>query len=95
MSNELAPRWVYKFIEHTKISKDNFYQYYSDLNDLENEIWSNIFQSTLEVLQKDPTYQSFSLREKLLAFCYTLVEVMQDHRVALVSILAKDYYSRS
>ena len=85
----IAPRWVYKFIEYTKISKDNFYQFYSDLNDLENEIWSSIFQSTMEVLQTDPTYESFSLREKFLAFCYTLVEVMQDHRAALVSILQR------
>ena len=84
-----APRWVYKLVERTNINKDDFYQFYSDLNDLEDEIWLNLFQSTIEALEKDPTFESFSLREKLLAFCYTLVEVMNDHRVALVSILER------
>ena len=88
-TRDSAPRWVYSFVENTEIEKDQFYDFFTDLNELENEIWLKVLQDTLAVLDNDPSYQSFTLRERLLAFYYTLLEVMNDHRQALSVILSR------
>ena len=82
-----APTWVYQFVDQSEITKEEFYKSCDDLTDLENHIWNKQFKDTVKVLQRDPTYSEYSTREKMLAFYYTLIEVLNDNRFALTVIL--------
>ena len=84
-----APLWVYQFIDNTNFSKDQFYQCFDDINGLEREVWNAVFIKTVEVLEKDPTFLTYGVREKMLAFYYTLIEVMNERRDALRIILSR------
>jgi AcrR family transcriptional regulator len=82
-----APGWVYKFADATAVNKDDFYLYFEDITDLETQIWSQQIESTMEVLSNDPGYPNYTAREKLLAFYFTLLEIINDQSQALGLIL--------
>ena len=78
-----APGWVYKFTEATTVHQDEFYQHFEDITDLETKIWWQQIEATLEVLSKDQGYPNYTAREKLLAFYFTLLEILNDRSQAL------------
>ena len=82
-SVQKAPGWVYKFTDATAVNKDDFYLYFEDITDLETQIWLQQIEATLEVLSNDPGYPNYTAREKLLAFYFTLVEILNDQSQAL------------
>lgn len=74
------PSSVYAFCESAGITEDEFYQHYGSFEGVEKEIWRGYIQSTAGSLQSDKSYPSFSVREKILAFYYTLFEVLRSDR---------------
>lgn len=84
---EKAPGWVFRFTEATSVNKEDFYSHFEDITDLESQIWSRQIEATLEVLSSDPGYPDYTAREKLLAFYYTLLEVLNDQSQALSLML--------
>ena len=47
---------------------------------LEQAVWEGFFNGTVSILIHDPTYAEYSAREKLLAFYYTWLETLKNHR---------------
>lgn len=84
---ERAPVWVYKFADAKQVSKEDFYGYFEDINQLEREIWSMQLNSTLQVLSDDPGFPGYTTREKLLAFYFTLFELLNENGHAFVLML--------
>ena len=62
------------------IDETNLQQYYEDIDDLHNDIWRSFIIDTLIVLQEDPQFATFTVREQLLAFYYTHLEVIKSKR---------------
>ena len=68
------------FTEKSKIKETVFYEYYNSFEKLEQAIWLSFFDETIEKIEADEIYYAYSVREKLLAFYYTLIEVLKENR---------------
>lgn len=68
------------FCKQAGIKEELFYQHFSNFTSLENAIFSGFIHRTVEKLDGDETYQNYSIREKLLAFHYTLLEELMKQR---------------
>ncbi|MTI20819.1 TetR/AcrR family transcriptional regulator, partial [Fulvivirga sp. RKSG066] len=83
------PASVYAFTKNLKIEESTFYNYFSSFEAVNQAIWADFMMKTLEVLNKDKSYQEFMVREKLLSFYYTLLEVLKSDR-SFVMLSFKD-----
>ncbi|NOT76163.1 MAG: TetR/AcrR family transcriptional regulator [Cyclobacteriaceae bacterium] len=75
-----VPSSVYTFSQSIGIKEDDFYQYFGSFEAVDKEIWNGYFQSVASRLTSDKNYSSFSTREKILAFYFTLAEVLKEDR---------------
>jgi len=74
------PKSVYRFSKQLGISDDVFLAHYPNLRSLESDIWTGFFAATKKDLEEQGHYAAYSAREKLLAFYYTLQEVLLPYR---------------
>ncbi len=75
-----APPSVYQFTKRLKMKEADFYEHYNSFTSLERDIWRGFFDQALTQIQGDEVYREYSVREKLLAFYYTWVEVLKNNR---------------
>ncbi|MGY6561450.1 MAG: TetR family transcriptional regulator C-terminal domain-containing protein [Luteibaculaceae bacterium] len=74
------PKSVFAFAKHYKFSEADFYEHFNSFTVLEKEIWTDFVNTTIASVKADDNYQGFSVREKLLSFFYTYVEVIKGKR---------------
>ncbi len=79
-AHDKQPTSVIAFADSLKIKEGTFYRHFSSFEQLEKEIWTGIFQNTLQQLENDEEYLSFSVGEKLLAFFYTWTGELKNYR---------------
>src|SRR5688572_26682532 len=51
---------------------------FTSLEALQDAVWVDYLRSTLEILERSAEYVQYNVREKLLAFYYTLFEKLGD-----------------
>jgi len=74
------PVSVYEFVSKLKIEEQEFYNLFNSFEGLEKNIWAGFVQTTLDTLSASEEYNSYPVKEKLLTFYYTLVEVLKKNR---------------
>lgn len=74
------PVSVFAFAKALKTSEADFYKYFNSFKAMELAIWSDWLDETIEALEADDAYASYSVREKLLAFYFTWLEALKDNR---------------
>lgn len=74
------PASVYKFCLDAGIKESEFYDHFGSFDGIERSIWKGFADITLKRLHADATFNEFSSREKILAFYYTLLEELREHR---------------
>ena len=84
------PPSVYAFAKKLKITEATFYESYNSFAALEKDIWRGWMEETLLRLSQDEVYPTYTVREKLLAFYYTFVEVLKENRSYLLNRLSPD-----
>ncbi|MEM9325153.1 MAG: TetR family transcriptional regulator C-terminal domain-containing protein [Bacteroidota bacterium] len=77
---EKTPTSVFAFTRAIKIREADFYKHYNSFRSLEGDIWKTWFEDTLEVLHNDKQYPQYSVREKMLSFYYTWLEILAKNR---------------
>ncbi|GAB3902140.1 TetR family transcriptional regulator C-terminal domain-containing protein [Larkinella knui] len=80
LENGTPPPSVFQFAKKLKISEADFYQEYTSFESIEADIWVAFFKQAVQSIEADPVYQTYSVREKLLAFYYTWIEVLKSQR---------------
>ncbi|WP_051203757.1 TetR/AcrR family transcriptional regulator [Hugenholtzia roseola] len=85
----VVPASIYNLMAEMGEKESLFYEYYSQFLNIEQEIWADWFEETITRLQNDEVYHEYSVREKLLAFYFTLMEVLKENRSYLVTIFDK------
>ncbi|RRB06940.1 TetR family transcriptional regulator C-terminal domain-containing protein [Larkinella rosea] len=80
LENGTPPPSVFQFAKKLKISEADFYQEFTSFESIEADIWRDYFRQALQTVETDPIYQTYSVREKLLAFYYTWIEVLKAQR---------------
>ena len=74
------PKSVFAFAKSIKIEEAQFFEHFSSMVDLESEIWEDMINSVVTAVNNDANYPEFSVREKLLSFYYTMLEVLKANR---------------
>jgi len=74
------PASVYVFAADNGFTEADFYNHFNSFNAILDGIWEGLFQTVTGKLQADETYLAYSVREKLLAFYYTLVQELLKTR---------------
>lgn len=90
LENERFPKSVFKFAKEHKISEADFYQHFGSFEGLRKTIWEKFFDNSVNVMEKSKEYASFSNREKLLTFFYTLFEVLTANRSYVLFVLNEE-----
>lgn len=80
LMNGHRPASVYKFCLDLGIKEDEFYNHFGSFEALERHIWKTYVDDTVARLANDAAFASFSAREKILAFYYTLLETLKSSR---------------
>jgi len=75
-----VPNSIFLFTKHLKLSEGSFYKHFNSFKSLERSIWSNWFTETVQTIEQDEAYIEYSVREKLLAFYYTWIELLKSNR---------------
>jgi hypothetical protein len=78
------PQSVFAFAKHQKFEESDFYAHFNSFNALEKGIWTNYIASTIEAIKADENYAAFTVREKLLSFFYTYLEVIKNNRSYII-----------
>lgn len=74
------PISVLQFVENNNLSEEDFYTHFNSFKAIEKSVWKSFITDTIEVLENDAEYPSYSAREKTLAFYYTLIEILKQNR---------------
>lgn len=88
LENNRPPASPYELAKFAESKEEDFYEEFGNLNALAANIWKGFFEDTKNQIQADPQYQSFSVREKLLAFFYTWLENIKKYR-SFISLMTE------
>ena len=80
LENGKRPASVFKFASDIGIKEEEFYDQFGSFDGLEKSIWNAFLLTTLDRLNSDKSFASFTTREKLLAFYYTFFEELKSNR---------------
>jgi AcrR family transcriptional regulator len=80
LTHGTEPHSVYQLAQEVGIEETEFYNYFSSLAQIEQVVWADFFQQTLEKIQQEEVYEQYSVREKILALNFTLIETLKSKR---------------
>ena len=82
--NKKRPDSVRHFMASIDKDESIFFRYYHSFSELDQIVWKEYFDSTRQRMETEEVYQEYSVREKMLSFCYTLMEVLKHDRAYVV-----------
>ena len=71
---------VFKFCKESKIKEDEFYKFFGSFETLQKAIWNKFHSNTMELLRKNKEYDSFSNKDKMLTYLFTIFELLTLNR---------------
>ena len=74
------PASVYALTQQIDLPETEFYDHFHGLEAVEQAIWQDLFKQARRQAEAQEVYAQYSVREKLLAFYYTLVEILKGQR---------------
>ena len=74
-----APTTVSEFCHAIDLQEEDFYRHFDNIQQVKTEVWSLFFHSTFQILMEDNSYPEFSMKEKLLSFYYTQIQVLEEN----------------
>lgn len=74
------PKSVYQFAKDHDFTEAAFYNFFGTIDSIDDAIFQQFFDITLELLEKNPEYQHYDMRSKLLSFYFTLFEMFTANR---------------
>ena len=77
---EEEPKTVYAFCKKNNIEESDFYTFFGSFESLKQEIWNKFLENTISTLHNDESFASYSPKNKLLTFYFTLFEVLTLNR---------------
>lgn len=80
LENGIHPPSVYSFAKKLKMKEVEFYDHYNSFELLESDIWLGFLKETITKIEADSVYATYSVREKMLAFYYTWIEILKNNR---------------
>lgn len=88
LTYQRKPTSVYVLCKHLEMEETAFYQFFASISALEKALWLTFFADTYQRITEDEVYAGYSVREKLLSFYYTWIEVLKPQRSYVVHTIA-------
>ena len=88
LEHSSTPESVYKFGKDNGFTEAEFYNFFGTFESLEKSIFSNFFDNTMILLEKNEEYQNFDAQNKLLSFYFTFFEVLKANRSYVIMTLS-------
>ncbi|WP_271770105.1 TetR family transcriptional regulator C-terminal domain-containing protein [Aquimarina algiphila] len=80
LENDGYPKSVYRFCNDINIKEEEFYAFFGSLESLDRAIWNAFFTTTIDAMNNNEDYGSFSSRNKFLTFFFTFFEMLTLNR---------------
>lgn len=74
------PASVFTFMQSLNMDEKSFYDHYSSFAALEEAVWDDAFNDTINKLRNDSVFEEYSAREKMLAMYYGYMETLKNVR---------------
>ncbi|MES2241114.1 MAG: TetR family transcriptional regulator C-terminal domain-containing protein [Bacteroidota bacterium] len=74
------PKSVYLFSKLNEFTEAEFYTFFGNLESIEKEIYNLFLEKTIQLIHKDPNYESYDMKSKLLSFYFTFFELLAANR---------------
>ena len=84
-----APKTVFVFAEAQGISEGEFYRSFASFAAIDRALWAEFGQEARTQAAQEPAWQGYGAREKLLAFYYTLLEILKNNRSFVLLTLGR------
>ena len=82
-----SPASVFKLTQQLDLAEQEFYKHYPNFEAIDRELWADFGRQARKTAAGEPVWEGYSSREKLLAFYYTLLEILKNNRsYALMSL---------
>lgn len=94
LENSHRPKSVYQFARDNGFDESLFYSFFGTLERVEKEVYKLFIEKTLELIKKDPSYENYDMKSKLLSFYFTLFELMSANR-SYVLMTLKEHQSQT
>jgi hypothetical protein len=75
-----APKNVFVFCKKHAIDESDFYSFYGSLAALKQDIWVKFFENAVATIEKEPAFETYSDKNKLLTLYFTLFEILTLNR---------------
>lgn len=92
LENPHKPKSVYQFAKDNGFDEAEFYSFFGTLEKVEKEVYTLFYVKTIELIEKDPAYENYDMKSKLLSFYFTLFEMMSANR-SYVLLTLKEHQS--
>jgi hypothetical protein len=90
LENAKKPHTIFHFCQHLKIEERDFYQFFPSFEKIEEQVFDNFFENTIELLHKSDEYSNYDAKTKLLSFYFTYFELMTANRSLVLYLLETD-----
>lgn len=80
LENSERPKSVYQFAKENGFDESQFYSFFGTLESVEKEIYKIFIEKTIDLIQRDPAYENYEMKDKMLSFYFTLFEIMSANR---------------
>lgn len=75
-----APKNVFVFCKKHNIEESDFYSFFGSLDALRKDVWVKFFENAVATIEKEPTFEAYSDKNKLLTLYFTLFEILTLNR---------------
>ena len=90
LENNKEPLNVFSFCKKYKIDEPLFYTYFGSIKSLKQRIWIKFLENVQHVVQENSAFTTFSQKDKLLTFYFSLFEIFTLNRSYILFALESD-----
>ena len=81
------PASVFKLTQQLGLAEAEFYKHFPTFAAIDRELWADFGRQARATAAAEPVWEGYGSRERLLAFYYTLLEILKNNRsYALMSL---------
>ena len=80
LTNEKNPSSVFQLCHSAGMAEEEFYDHFSSISRIEAEIWLSHLENSIAAVQENPDISSFSGKDKMLLFFFSLVQQLKKDR---------------
>jgi len=74
------PKNAFVFCKQHHIEESDFYSFFGSLDEVKKTIWVKFFENAVATIEKEPAFETYSDKNKLLTMYFTLFEILTLNR---------------